>query len=315
MMKKRILLTGGRGFLGSHVFEELIKAGYDKELIFCPSKSEFDLTKEIEVDRLFENIKPQIVIHVAADIGGIGYSRENPGKQLYNNLMMNTLLHDRAYRNKCEKFVGVGTVCSYPKYTPTPFKEEDLWIGYPEETNAAYGLSKKIMMEQSKAYRQQYQFNGVHLLMINLYGPRDNFDMETSHVIPAIIRKVEKAKISDEKEIVLWGDGTPTREFIYVEDAAKAIVLAMENYDSSEPVNIGSGQEISIADLAEMIAVCMGYRGKIVYDVTKPNGQPRRKLDVAKAKERFGFEAKVTFEEGIKKTIEWYYSNRDKLKI
>lgn len=301
---KKIILTGGAGFLGSFVKEKLQERGCKD--IFIPNYPEIDLTKIEDVKRMYKEYKADVVIHLAGDVGGIAYNRANPGSVFYNNLMMNVLVQDEAYKAGVSKFVGIGSVCSYPKFAKIPFVEEDLWEGYPEETNATYGLAKKVMLEQSKAYRQQYGFNAVHLLMINLYGPRDNFDLETSHVIPALIRKFVDAKKENRPEVAAWGDGSPTREFIYAGDAAEAIVLAAEKYESSEPVNIGSGMEISIKDLTEVIAKLVGYEGKIVWDTTKPNGQPRRCLDVSKAKEYFGYEAKVKFEEGLKKTIEWY---------
>lgn len=306
MFGKRILVTGGHGFLGSHVYQELIDKGYNDKNIFRPRRAEYNLIEASEVDEMFNKIKPDIVIHIAADIGGIGYSREHPANQLYNNAMMNLLVQDRAYRNGVEKFVGIGTVCSYPKFAKIPFKESNLWEGYPEETNAAYGFSKKVMLEQSKAYRQQYGFNGIHLLLINLYGPGDNFDINSSHVIPALITKINEAKIKGNKDIILWGDGSPTREFIYVEDAAEAIVLAMENYNSSEPVNVGSGREISIKDLAVTVSKLMDYDVQLKWDTTKPNGQPRRLLDVSKAKKEFGFNAKTSFKDGLQNSINWY---------
>lgn len=310
LIEKKIMITGGAGFLGSHVVDLLMEKGCKKENIFIPRSKDYNLINIVDVQKLFEDFNADIVIHIAADIGGIGYSKENPGKQLYNNIMMNTLVQDQAYKNDTEKFVGIGTVCSYPKFTPTPFKEDDLWNGYPEETNAAYGISKKVMMEQSIAYKRQYGFNGVHLLMINLYGPRDNFNLETSHVIPAFIRKILMAKENNENKIIAWGDGSPTREFIHVRDAARAIVLATESYNETNPVNIGSGEEISIKDLFNLVAKLMEFKGDIIWDNSKSNGQPKRKLDVSKAKMDFNFEAEIDFEEGLKETINWYLRNR-----
>jgi GDP-L-fucose synthase len=310
--KTRILLTGSNGFLGSHVYDELLKRTYNKEIIFTPKRIDFDLTKESDVINMFNSYKPDIVIHLAADIGGIGYSKNHPASQLYNNLMMNTLVHHYSHINRVTKFVGIGTVCSYPKFASIPFKEEELWNGYPEETNAAYGLSKKMMMEQTIAYNKQYNFNAIHLLMINLYGPRDNFDLTTSHVIPAIIRKVDFAIKNNMNEISLWGDGTPTREFIYVSDAARSIILAMEEYDKPFPVNIGTGIDISIKDLAIKISKLMKYKGKIKFDPSKPNGQPKRRLDVSKAKNNFNFEASMNLELGLIHTIEWYLNQFSK---
>lgn len=306
LAEKNVIVTGGAGFLGSFVVETLKNRGCKN--IFIPKYPEIDLTKLEDVKKMYNDFEADVVIHLAGDVGGIAYNRANPGSVFYNNLMMNILVQDEAYRAGVEKFVGIGSVCSYPKFAQIPFREEELWEGYPEETNASYGLSKKVMLEMSKAYKEQYNFNAVHLLMINLYGPRDNFDLETSHVIPALIRKFVDAKSEEKDTVYAWGDGSPTREFIYVGDAAEAIVLAAEKYDSPEPVNVGSGMEISIKDLTETIAKLVGFEGKIDWDITKPNGQPRRCLDVSKAKEYFGYEAKVDFKEGLKKTIEWYRS-------
>lgn len=305
LKEKQIIVTGGAGFLGSHVIQKLLERGCKKENIFIPRSKNYDLTKERDVKKLYEDFKADIVIHIAADIGGIGYSKTHPASQFYNNLMMNTLIQDLAYRNGVEKFIGIGTVCSYPKFTPVPFKEEDLWNGYPEETNAAYGLSKKMMLVQSQAYREQYDFNAIHLLMINLYGPKDNFSLESSHVIPALIRKMLKAN-EENSDIEVWGDGSASREFIFVEDAAEAIVLATEMYDEKEPVNIGNGQEISIKELIGILANLLKFQGKIIWNKTKPNGQPKRKLDVSKAEKYFNFRAKIELEEGLKRTIEWF---------
>lgn len=308
LKEKQIIVTGGAGFLGSHVIQKLLERGCKKENIFIPRSKNYDLTKERDVKKLYEDFKADIVIHIAADIGGIGYSKTHPASQFYNNLMMNTLIQDLAYKNGVEKFVGIGTVCSYPKLTPVPFKEEDLWNGYPEETNAAYGLSKKMMLVQSQAYREQYNFNAIHLLMINLYGPKDNFSLESSHVIPALIRKMLKAN-EENSDIEVWGDGSASREFIFVEDAAEAIILATEIYDGKEPVNIGNGQEISIKELIGILANLLKFQGKIIWDKTKPNGQPKRRLDVSKAEKYFDFKAKMELEEGLKRTIEWYLEN------
>lgn len=308
LKEKKIIVTGGAGFLGSHVVQKLLERGCKKENIFIPRSKNYDLTKEKDVKKLYEDFKADIVIHIAADIGGIGYSKTHPASQFYNNLMMNTLIQDLAYKNEVEKFVGIGTVCSYPKFTPVPFKEEDLWNGYPEETNAAYGLSKKMMLVQSQAYREQYNFNAIHLLMINLYGPKDNFSLESSHVIPALIRKMLKAN-EENSDIEVWGDGSASREFIFVEDAAEAIVLATEMYNGKEPINIGNGEEISIRELIEILANLLKFQGKILWDKTKPNGQPKRRLDVLKANKYFDFKAKIELEEGLKKTIKWYLEN------
>ena len=308
---KRVLITGGYGFLGRHVVSKLQNNIGDIPEIILFHKKEFDIRKEIEVKRLFEvhnNI--DVVIHLAGDVGGIGYNRKFPGSVFYNNIMMNTMLMEYSRLNKAKKFLSIGTVCSYPKFASIPFKEKDLWSGYPEETNASYGLTKKMMLVQGQAYREQFNFNAVHLLMINLYGPEDNFDLESSHVIPALIRKFIDAVECKKKEIVAWGTGNATREFLYVKDAAEAIVLAAEKYNKPEPVNIGAGFEISIKDLVELIIELTGFKGQIIWDVSKPDGQPRRMLDVSRAKQEFGFEAKNSLKEGLKKTIEWYSKNR-----
>lgn len=310
LKEKKIIITGGAGFLGSHVVQKLLERGCKEENIFISRSKNYDLTKERDVKKLYEDFKANIVIHIAADIGGIGYSKTHPASQFYNNLMMNTLVQDLAYKNEVEKFVGIGTVCSYPKFTPVPFKEEDLWNGYPEETNAAYGLSKKMMLVQSQAYREQYNFNAIHLLMINLYGPKDNFSLESSHVIPALIRKMLKAN-EENSDIEVWGDGSASREFIFVEDAAEAIVLATEMYNGKEPINIGNGEEISIRELIEILANLLKFQGKIIWDKTKPNGQPKRRLDVSKAEKYFNFRAKMELEEGLKRTIEWFKKEID----
>ncbi|MCM8758631.1 MAG: GDP-L-fucose synthase [Candidatus Omnitrophica bacterium] len=306
---KKVLITGGYGFLGSRVVDILKKIDSEINLIVFRRK-DFDLRKESDVERLFRNNSDiDLVIHLAGDVGGIGYNRAYPGEICFNNLMMNTLVMEYSRRYGVKKFVGIGTVCSYPKFTPVPFKEENLWDGYPEETNAPYGLAKKMMLVQGQAYRQQFGFNAIHLLMINLYGPEDNFDPENSHVIAALIKKFCEAKIKKQKKVILWGTGRASREFLYVEDAAEAIVLAAEKYNSPEPVNIGSGNEISIKDLANIVAKLTGFEGEIVWDTTRPDGQPRRCLDVSKAWNEFGFKAKTTFEEGLKKTINWYFNS------
>jgi GDP-L-fucose synthase len=301
---KRITVTGGAGFLGSHLVEKLEKQGC--ESIFVPVVEKFDLTKEADIIRLYQEASPDIVIHLAAKVGGIGANRENPATFFYDNLIMGVQLFHHAYLNKIEKFVAIGTICAYPKFTPVPFKEEDLWNGYPEETNAPYGLAKKMLLVQSEAYRAQYGFNSIFLLPVNLYGPRDNFDPRSSHVIPALIKKCMDAIENDEDEIEVWGDGSPTREFCYVEDTAEAIALATEKYNKSEPVNIGAGFEISIKNLVHMIAELTGFKGKIKWDTSKPGGQPRRMLDTTKAEREFGYKAKADFNTGLRKTIEWY---------
>ncbi|HNS32920.1 MAG TPA: GDP-L-fucose synthase [bacterium] len=303
---KKVLITGGHGFLGKHVISCLGRKGKTAEL-FVFHKREFDLRIESDVKKLFRHCgKIDFVIHLAGDVGGIGYNRKLPGDVFYNNLMMNTLLMEYSKLNGTGKFVGIGTVCSYPKLASIPFKEEDLWSGYPEETNASYGLAKKMMLVQGQAYRKQFNFNAIHLLMINLYGPGDNFDVENSHVISGLIRKFDEAKLKGFKEVTAWGTGKATREFLYVEDAAEAIIAAAERYDKPEPVNIGSGIEISIRDLADLIAELSGFSGNIKWDSSKPDGQPRRRLDVYSAEREFGFRAKTSLEEGLEKTIEWY---------
>ncbi len=309
---KRIVVTGGAGFLGQYVVRVLREGGCRE--ITVPRRSQYDLTREAAVDLLYRDARPEIVIHLAAVVGGIGANRANPGRFVYENLVMGTMLMEYARRAGVEKFVGVGTICSYPKFTPVPFREEDLWKGYPEETNAPYGLAKKMLLVQGQAYRQQYGFNAIHLLPVNLYGPGDNFDPESSHVIPALIRKCLEAVERGEREVVCWGDGTPTREFLYVEDCAEGIILATERYDRAEPVNIGAGFEISIKELVELIADLTGFRGRIVWDTTKPNGQPRRCLDTSQASELFGFRAKANFREGLRRTVHWYQEHRDELR-
>ena len=312
---KKVVVTGGAGFLGSFVIAKLQERGATD--IYIPLIEDYDLTNHDDIARLYdttlEGIDPanMVVIHLAANVGGIGANREHPAEFFYDNLMMGVELMHQAYQRGVGKFTAIGTVCAYPKFTPVPFKEEDLWIGYPEETNAPYGLAKKMMLVQSDAYRRQYGFNSIYLLPVNLYGPRDNFNLETSHVIPALIRKALEAQERGDKELVVWGDGSPTREFLYVEDAADGIVTATESYNDSEPVNLGSGYEIPIKDLAEMIQRLTGFEGKLVWDTSKPNGQPRRGLDVTRAKEFFGWEAKIPFEEGMRRTIEWYKEHRD----
>ena len=305
---KRICVTGGAGFLGTHLIRRLKE--YGAREIFVPQYPEYDLVRETDIIRMIDTAKPDIIIHLAAKVGGIGANREKPGEFFYDNLMMGVQLIHQSWLKSVEKFVAIGTICAYPKYTPIPFKEEDLWNGYPEETNAPYGLAKKMLLVQSQAYREQYGYNSIFLLPVNLYGPGDNFNPASSHVIPALIRKYLEAKEQGASEIVAWGDGSPTREFIYVEDAAEGIALATQKYNSSEPVNIGSSFEISIKELTETIARLTGFNGTIRWDTTKPNGQPRRKLDTSRAREAFGFEARTDFEEGLKRTIAWYANER-----
>ena len=301
---KRVLITGGAGFLGSFVVEKL----RDKECgsIFVPRSKDYDLVQMGNVRRLYRDACPDIVIHLAAVVGGIGANRASPGRFFYENLVMGVQMMELGRQAGVEKFVAIGTVCSYPKFTPVPFKEEDFWNGYPEETNAPYGLAKKMLLVQSQAYRQQYGMNSIFLLPVNLYGPRDNFDPDSSHVIPALVKKCFDALKNNDKEIEVWGTGKATREFLYVEDAADAILLASEFYNSSHPVNLGAGFEISIADLTNLIAKHVGFMGTIQWNTSKPDGQPRRMLDTLKARQEFGFEAKTSLEEGIAKTVAWY---------
>jgi GDP-L-fucose synthase len=301
---KRVCVTGGAGFLGSFVVEKLKSRGAKE--IFVPRKREYDLVHVEAIQRMLADARPDLIIHLAARVGGIGANRAHPAEFFYDNLMMSIPLLHRAWRSGMEKFVAIGTVCAYPKFTPVPFKEEDLWNGYPEETNAPYGLAKKMLLVQSQAYRQQYGFNSIFLLPTNLYGPGDNFDVESSHVIPALIRKCIEAKEREDAHIVVWGTGKPTREFLYVEDAAEGILMAAEHYNESEPVNLGSGKEISIWDLVHLIARLTGFEGKIVWDTSKPDGQPRRCLDTKKAEQVFSFRPRVPFEEGLRRTVAWY---------
>lgn len=303
---QRICLTGGAGFLGSFVAERLLAEGAERDSLFIPRRCDYDLTREADVIRLYEDARPELVIHLAAEVGGIGANRASPGRFLYANLAMGLHLIEHARQRGVRKFVQVGTICAYPKFTPVPFREDDLWNGYPEETNAPYGVAKKALLVMCQAYRAQYGLNAIYLLPVNLYGPGDNFDLDTSHVIPAMIRKFWEAKQRGDEAVTLWGDGSPTREFLYVKDAAEGLVAAAAGYDDPEPVNLGTGREVRIRDLAEMVARAIGYDGQVRWDTTKPNGQPRRCLDVTRAKERFGFEAKTPFEEGLARTIEWY---------
>ena len=306
--RKRLLVTGGAGFLGSSLVRRLQAEGCRE--IAVPRSHDYSLVEEAAVRRLYEETRPEIVIHAAARVGGIGANRANPGGFFYDNLMMGAMLMEYARRYGVEKFVAIGTVCCYPKDTPVPFREEDLWDGYPEETNAPYGLAKKMLLVQAQAYREQYGFNAIFLLPVNLYGPGDNFDPSTSHVIPALIRKCVEAREDGRDEVVVWGSGKATREFLYVDDAAEAIVLALERYDKPAPVNIGAGLEISIRELVEQIAALTGFRGRIVWDASKPDGQPRRSLDVSRAAAEFGFRARTSFAAGLERTIHWYLADR-----
>ena len=323
MKHKRITITGGKGFLGTHLINKLKEKGYKYLIADLP---EYNLLKLDDIKRMYDDSKPDIVIHLAAKVGGIGFNKENPATLFYENLIMGIQLLHEGYLKKIEKFVAIGTICAYPKFTPVPFKEENLWNGYPDETNAPYGLAKKMMLVQSQAYRKQYGFNSIFLLPVNLYGPGDNFDPKSSHVIPALIKKCVDAMSNNEfritnsefgitnndrpPEVVVWGTGKATREFFYVEDAAEAIILATERYNRSDPVNIGAGFEISIKELVGLIVELTGFKGRITWDKTRPDGQPRRILDTTKAFKEFGFKAETSFEEGLKKTIEWYISTK-----
>ncbi len=304
---KRIVVTGGGGFLGSFVVDALKARGCEQ--VFVPRKREFDLTTTEGIEKMFSAYRPEVIFHLAAVVGGIGANKENPGSFFYQNAIMGLHLIEAARVHGVEKTIVAGSICSYPKFTPVPFKEDDLWNGYPEETNAPYGIAKKSLLVMCQAYRQQYGMNAIFLMPVNLYGPRDNFDLESSHVIPALIRKAVEARDAGAGEIICWGDGSPTREFLYVEDAAEGLICGAEQYDGADPVNLGSGFEVSIKDLTEKIAQLSGFNGKLVWDTARPNGQPRRMLDTTRAFERFGFRAKVNLEEGLAKTIAWYEQN------
>lgn len=305
LKNKKILVTGGAGFLGKFVVDQLMKKNPKK--VFVPRSKDYDLRNPADCAKVVEGM--DIVIHLAANGGGIGYNRANPGRLCYDNLVIGAHIIEEARRAGVKKFLGLGSICQYPKFTPVPFREEDLWNGYPEETNAPYGLAKKMLLVLSQAYRKQYEFNAVHLMPVNLYGPGDNFDPEQSHVIPALVKKFVDAHKRGDKFVVIWGTGKPTREFLYVEDAARAIVLAAERYNKPDPVNLGAAFEISIKDLVDLIKKLTGFKGDIVWDKTKPDGQPRRKLDTSRAEKEFGFKSKINFEEGLKKTIDWYLNN------
>ncbi|HEX3904541.1 MAG TPA: GDP-L-fucose synthase [Polyangia bacterium] len=307
---RRVVVTGGAGFLGSFVVGRLRDAGAS---VSVPRSAEYDLVDRAACRRLLADTTPDMVIHLAAQVGGIGANRANPGRFLFENAMMGLQLFEECRLARVPKLVALGTICAYPKFAPVPFKEDDLWNGYPEETNAPYGIAKKMMLVQSEGYRQQYGMNSVVLFPVNLYGPRDNFDLESSHVIPAMIRKFVGARTRGEPEVTLWGDGSATREFLYVDDAAAGILLAAERYDSSEPVNLGNGQEITIRDLAAKIAKASRYEGRFVWDTSKPNGQPRRRLDVTRAQERFGFVAKTTFDDGLRSTVSYYENHQEEI--
>jgi len=309
LKSKKIIVTGGAGFLGKHIVRKLEEKGCKD--IFIPLIQNYDLRNLEDIKKMYKDANADIVIHLAAIVGGIGANKENPATFFYDNLIMGVQLMEQARLNNIEKFVAIGTICAYPKYTPVPFKEEDLWNGYPEETNAPYGLAKKMLLVQAQAYRAQYNFNAIYLLPVNLYGPGDNFDPKSSHVIPALIRKFYEAKINNKSEVVVWGTGKASREFLYVEDCAEAVILATEKYDKPDPINIGAGFEITIKDLANKIKNIIGFNGNIVFDTSKPDGQPRRCLDTTKAEKEFGFKAKTTFDEGLTKTIYWYIRNSE----
>jgi len=306
---KKIVVTGGHGFLGTHMLKKIEARGCKQ--VIAPTIEEYDLRKEKNIINLYKSANPDLVIHLAAAVGGIGANRKYPGSYFYDNLIMGTQLIEQARLFKIPKFVAIGTICAYPKFTPVPFKEKELWSGYPEETNAAYGLAKKMLLVQAQAYRQQYGCNYIYVLPVNMYGPGDNFDPKTSHVIPATIKKCIEAKEGGKNSITVWGTGKASREFLYVEDGAEAILLAAEKYNKPEPVNIGAGFEITIKDLVGLIAKLTGFKGKIIWDTSKPDGQPRRCLDTARAKKEFGFKAQVKFEDGLKRTVEWYAGKRN----
>lgn len=309
---KRVWITGGSGFLGQVVARKLRERGC--QFVFATGRKDGDLIELSAVQHLLSTIRPNLVIHLAAVVGGIGANRVHPAEFFYQNLMMGSQLMHESWKAGVDKFVAIGTICAYPKFTPTPFREEHLWNGYPEETNAPYGLAKKMLLVQAQAYRQQYGWNAIYLLPVNLYGPGDNFDPSSSHVIPALIKKLVDAQETESDHIVAWGDGSPTREFLYVDDAAEGIVLASERYDKPDPVNLGSGMEISIKDLTHTIARHIGFEGQIRWDTSKPNGQPRRRLDVSRAEREFGFRARTGFEEGLRRTVEWYRENESKVR-
>ena len=308
LSSKRVLVTGGSGFVGRHLVAALRARGCVR--IATPRRAEYDLTREADVIRLLDDVRPQIVIHLAAVVGGIGANRAQPGRFFYENALMGLFMMEQARRAGVEKFVGVGTICAYPKFAPIPFREEDLWNGYPEETNAPYGIAKKLLLVQGQSYRAEYGFNAIHLLPVNLYGPGDNFDLRSSHVIPALIRKCVEARDARRDEVVCWGSGSATREFLYVEDCAEALVLATERYDDPRPVNVGAGFEISIRDLTELIGQLTAFKGRFAFDPSQPDGQPRRSLDVRRARDTFGFAARTEFHTGLQRTIDWYEGAR-----
>lgn len=310
LTKDRILITGTSGFLGKNVQAMFRLVGVPDENLLTPSREEYNLVYENGVERMYRDLEPDVVVHLAAVVGGIGANRENPGKFFYNNIIMGVHLIEHARRHKIKKFVQVGTICVYPKYTKVPFREEDLWNGYPEETNAPYGIAKKALLVMLQAYRQQYGMNGIYLLPVNLYGPGDNFDPSSSHVIPALIRKFQEAKDKGENRVIIWGTGNASREFLYVEDCARAIVMATRGYDRPEPINVGAGFEITIHDLASKIAKVVGFEGDIYHDLSKPDGQPRRSLDIGRALKEFGFHAEMSFDEGLERTVKWWNDHK-----
>ncbi len=306
LSKERVVVTGGDGFLGRCLQRELKQAGLDEENLLVPLIEDLDLTRESDVEKMYAQMSPTVVIHLAAEVGGIGANRDNPGRFFYANMAMGLHLIEHARRLRLKKFVQIGTICAYPKFTPVPFKEEDLWNGYPEETNAPYGIAKKALLVMLQGYRQQYGLNGIFLLPVNLYGPGDNFDPKSSHVIPALIRKFVSAKRRGDKQVEVWGTGSPSREFLYVEDCARGIALAVQKYDAPDPVNLGAGFEITIRDLVEKIQTLVGHEGELIWDTSKPDGQPRRCLDTTKAAQLFGFRAEMDFTEGLQRTIDWW---------
>lgn len=310
LSESRICVTGGAGFLGSFVVERLRAQGAKPANLFIPRRAQYDLTREADVARMYQDARPDVVIHLAAEVGGIGANRDNPGRFFFANMAMGLHLIEYARQRDVRKFVQVGTICAYPKFCPIPFREDDLWNGYPEETNAPYGVAKKALLVMCQSYRAQYGLNAIYLLPVNLYGPRDNFDLHSSHVIPAMIRKFWEARETNAPSVELWGDGSPSREFLYVEDAAEGILRATQRFDGAEPVNLGNGREIVVRELAETISRVVGYRGKIVWNTEKPNGQPRRCLDVTRARALFGFEARTSFEAGLQRTVAWYAEHR-----
>jgi GDP-L-fucose synthase len=313
LTQRRIVVTGGDGFLGRALVAQLAAAGVPAEQILVPTRDEYDFTREADVERMYAGMRPQIVIHLAAEVGGIGANREQPGRFFYANMAMGLHLIEHARHAAVEKFVQIGTICAYPKHTPVPFRESELWNGYPEETNAPYGIAKKAMLVMMQAYHQQYGLNGIYLLPVNLYGPGDNFRPETSHVIPALIRKLVEARDAGRDEVVVWGTGRASREFLYVDDCARGVLLATQRYESPEPVNLGAGFEITIRDLAETLARLVGFGGRLVWDETKPDGQPRRSLDTSRARQEFGFAASTPFDEGLRRTIAWWEGHRGSL--